>query len=87
VKGTATPKKSSRERWTIFSHRMICHGRLFCFARQTERRPSVRLADVCPKLGVTNDPVRSKSPKHVGKAIQDEPYDPKTSSETLPLGA
>lgn len=41
------PKKD----WTMFSHRMIFHGRQVCFARKP-RCDSCTLADVCPKNGV-----------------------------------
>jgi endonuclease-3 len=43
------PKKD----WTMFSHRMIFHGRQVCFAR----RPACSkcaLAEVCPRIGVTD---------------------------------
>lgn len=41
-----------RKEWTIFSHRMIFHGRQICHAR----KPSCSicaLANFCPKIGVT----------------------------------
>jgi endonuclease-3 len=40
-----------RRDWTMFSHRMIFHGRQVCHARKPmcEECP---LADVCPKVGV-----------------------------------
>jgi endonuclease-3 len=37
--------------WTIFSHRMITHGRAVCTARQP-RCAECALAEVCPKVGV-----------------------------------
>jgi endonuclease-3 len=45
------PKKE----WTMFSHRMIFHGRQICFARRPacEKCP---LAKVCPKIDVTPPP-------------------------------
>lgn len=42
------PKKE----WTIFSHRMIFHGRQVCFARKPNCAECT-LADFCPKIGVT----------------------------------
>jgi endonuclease-3 len=41
------PKKD----WTIFSHRMIFHGRQVCFARKP-MCSECALADLCPKVGV-----------------------------------
>jgi endonuclease-3 len=41
------PKKS----WTIFSHRMIFHGRQVCFARKPNCEGCL-LAKDCPKIGV-----------------------------------
>lgn len=41
------PKKE----WTMFSHRMIFHGRQVCFARKPNC-PGCLLAEVCPKIGV-----------------------------------
>lgn len=37
--------------WTLFSHRMIFHGRQICEARKP-RCAECRLADVCPRVGV-----------------------------------
>ena len=37
--------------WTIFSHRMIYHGRQVCHARRTNC-PQCVLEDICPKIGV-----------------------------------
>jgi endonuclease III len=42
------PKKE----WTMFSHRMIFHGRQVCQARKPNC-PGCTLADICPKIGVT----------------------------------
>ena len=41
------PKKE----WTMFSHRMIFHGRQVCFARKPNC-PGCALSKVCPKIGV-----------------------------------
>ncbi len=43
----AVPKKE----WTMFSHRMIFHGRQVCFARKPNCEGCI-LAKVCPKVGV-----------------------------------
>jgi endonuclease-3 len=46
------PKKD----WTMFSHRMIFHGRQVCHARKPQCATCV-LASVCPKVGVeSNNP-------------------------------
>jgi endonuclease-3 len=37
--------------WTMFSHRMIFHGRQVCFARKPNC-PACSLAEICPKIGV-----------------------------------
>lgn len=37
--------------WTMFSHRMIYHGRQVCMAR-SPRCPSCDIQQLCPKLGV-----------------------------------
>jgi endonuclease-3 len=37
--------------WTMFSHRMIFHGRQVCFARKPNC-PGCLLNEVCPKIGV-----------------------------------
>jgi endonuclease-3 len=41
------PKKD----WTMFSHRMIFHGRQVCYARKP-RCEECTLNKVCPKIGV-----------------------------------
>jgi endonuclease-3 len=41
------PKKD----WTMFSHRLIFHGRQVCFARKPNC-PGCALAKLCPKIGV-----------------------------------
>jgi endonuclease-3 len=38
--------------WTLYSHRMIFHGRQVCSARKP-RCEACTLADICPKIGVT----------------------------------
>jgi endonuclease-3 len=40
-----------RKEWTIFSHRMIFHGRQVCYARKPDCEHCA-LAQVCPKIGV-----------------------------------
>jgi endonuclease-3 len=44
------PKKD----WTIFSHRLIFHGRQICFARKPNCTECA-LAKVCPKIGVKEE--------------------------------
>jgi endonuclease-3 len=51
------PKKD----WTMFSHRMIFHGRQVCFARKPNCI-GCALSDVCPKIGVEEEP-HAKSPR------------------------
>ena len=60
------PKKE----WTMFSHRMIFHGRQVCFARKPNC-PGCLLAKVCPKIGVETkkmSPQRHK--EHEGRQIK-----------------
>jgi endonuclease-3 len=40
-----------RDRWTLFSHLLIAHGRRICEARRPKCGECV-LADICPKIGV-----------------------------------
>jgi endonuclease-3 len=40
-----------RKEWTMFSHRMIFHGRQVCFARRPNCEGCI-LKKVCPKIGV-----------------------------------
>ena len=40
-----------QKEWTMFSHRMIFHGRQVCFARKPNC-PGCALNKVCPKIGV-----------------------------------
>jgi endonuclease-3 len=55
-----TPEKIERDlmelmpqkEWTMFSHRMIFHGRQVCFARKPNCA-GCTLAKVCPRIGVT----------------------------------
>jgi endonuclease-3 len=51
------PKKE----WTMFSHRMIFHGRQVCFARKPNCTECI-LAEVCPKIGVETKQV--SQPRH-----------------------
>jgi endonuclease-3 len=39
--------------WTMFSHRLIFHGRQVCFARKPNC-PGCALAKICPKVGVVD---------------------------------
>jgi endonuclease-3 len=45
--------------WTMFSHRMIFHGRQVCFARKPNCA-GCTLAKVCPKIGVVAEGKASK---------------------------
>jgi endonuclease-3 len=47
--------------WTMFSHRMIFHGRQVCFARKPNCA-GCTLKDVCPKIGV-EAPAKKKVPR------------------------
>jgi endonuclease III len=47
-----------RKEWTMFSHRMIFHGRQICHARKPKCTECV-LFKICPKIGVTSVPQRS----------------------------
>ncbi len=40
-----------RSEWTMFSHRMIHHGRQVCHARKPNCAECT-LAKICPKIGV-----------------------------------
>lgn len=46
--------------WTMFSHRMIFHGRRVCFARKPNCAGCI-LAEVCPKVGVDTKALSSGS--------------------------
>jgi endonuclease-3 len=48
------PKKE----WTVFSHRMIYHGRQVCHARKP-RCQECQLASLCPRVGVADPTVRA----------------------------
>jgi endonuclease-3 len=56
----ADPEKVERDlmalippkQWTLFSHRMIFHGRQVCFARKPAC-PTCALQKICPKIGVS----------------------------------
>jgi endonuclease-3 len=43
-----------RREWTMFSHRMIFHGRQVCFARKPNCA-GCTLARLCPKIGVSTE--------------------------------
>jgi endonuclease III len=46
-----------RKDWTVFSHRLILHGRQVCFARKPNCQGCV-LQRLCPKIGVAPSAVR-----------------------------
>jgi endonuclease-3 len=48
-----------RPDWTVFSHRVILHGRAVCYARKP-RCGACPLADLCPKLGVKGQLKKNK---------------------------
>jgi endonuclease-3 len=52
------PKKE----WTMFSHRMIFHGRQVCFARKPNCSECI-LKEVCPKIGVESKKVQQPTTK------------------------
>jgi endonuclease-3 len=43
-----------RKEWTMFSHRMIFHGRQVCLARKPQCE-GCALADVCPRVGLKKE--------------------------------
>jgi endonuclease-3 len=49
--------------WTVFSHRLILHGRRVCFARKP-RCESCALAALCPKIGVKGLAAKRKRSHH-----------------------
>src|SRR5437868_5695541 len=51
-----------RKEWTMFSHRMIFHGRQVCHARKP-RCESCVLLSVCPRIGVAKKAPASRSSK------------------------
>jgi len=53
-----------RKEWTMFSHRMIFHGRQACHARKPLCETCV-LAKVCPKVGVEGQTASSVAVKRV----------------------
>jgi endonuclease III len=50
-----------RKEWTMFSHRMIFHGRQVCYARKP-RCGDCALAKLCPKIGVGTSDTENESP-------------------------
>ncbi len=58
-----------REQWTIFSHRVIWHGRRVCFAQKPDCE-SCLLAPVCPSAGLVTIPKPKKATKPAGKRVR-----------------
>jgi len=56
--------------WTMFSHRMIFHGRQVCFARKPNC-PGCALNKICPRIGV--DGPRAKTARRKVKRKQPAP--------------
>jgi endonuclease-3 len=56
-----------RRQWSMFSHRMIVHGRLVCHARKPDCA-ACALAGVCPKVGVEEPPAKTQRRKGRKKA-------------------
>ncbi len=50
-----------KREWIDFSHRMIAHGRRICVARKP-KCDVCSLADVCPKIGVSDGKVARRRP-------------------------
>jgi endonuclease-3 len=51
----ALMKLVPKKEWTMFSHRLIFHGRQVCYARKPAC-DRCQLADLCPKVGVASAP-------------------------------
>jgi endonuclease-3 len=60
----AVMKLVPQAEWTLFSHRLILHGRAICHARNP-RCESCPLAGLCPKVGVKK---KSDSPRRTQRA-------------------
>jgi len=60
-----------RKEWTMFSHRMIFHGRQVCHARKSNCEHCT-LIKICPCIGVEDAPARITRPKKVNAANKPE---------------
>jgi endonuclease-3 len=58
-----------REKWAIFSHWLIWHGRRRCFARNPDC-PGCEVRDLCPSAGKFNGGVEKIAPKRTAGAIK-----------------
>ncbi len=56
-----------KREWIDFSHRMIAHGRQICLARKP-KCDVCSLADVCPKIGVSDGKVARRRPAKTSTA-------------------
>jgi endonuclease-3 len=50
-----------QEKWTLFSHLLIWHGRRRCFARNPDCA-NCEIKDLCPRIGVVEARVKSGKP-------------------------
>ncbi len=58
-----------RQQWTIFSHRVIWHGRRVCFAQKPDCENCL-LAPACPSAGLVTIPKPKKATKPAGKRVR-----------------
>ncbi|HZT22197.1 MAG TPA: hypothetical protein VFB55_04745, partial [Verrucomicrobiae bacterium] len=49
-----------REKWTLFSHWLIWHGRRRCFARRPDCA-HCEIQELCPRLGVAKPPTLQRA--------------------------